>query len=452
MIEALEQRLLMVGDWRTTPVYAQPLSVASVQDTAAYDLIGSTQQRQDYGLTGKGYSVAVLDTGLDYNNPTFAGRYLGGYDFVNNDADPMDDNGHGTAVSGIIGSSNSVYPGIATGVSIITLKVLDANGQGTFGNVDLALQWVVQHQRQFNIVAVNMSFGSGNYQSNPLTVLDADLEALRTEGVFVAAAAGNDFFGSNSQPGLAFPAVDPLVVSVGATWAKDYGPANWVNGAKDFKTESDKIASFSQRSSELDLLAPGAYVTAPYLSNSIVSLAGTSMSTPMVTGSAVLVRQALEKDQHPADPVIVLHVLQNTGVSVVDANLGQDNVQHTGLTFKRINVESAVASILPHYTPNQAFVVHLYQDLLDRKPEQNGLDYWSELLDKGQSRDLTVLAVWNSSEHFADEVQADYQTILHRKAGVDEIAAWVHLMQAGWNNDRVMQFFYESQEYFKLMS
>ena len=137
---------MLSDDWRTMPVSASPVATSGFIGTAAYDLIGSAQQRQQFGLTGKGYSVAVIDTGLDYNNPAFAGRYMGGWDFVNNDPDPMDDNGHGTHVSGIIGSADGQYPGIATGVGIIALKVLDKTGTGTFGNVELALQWVADHQ------------------------------------------------------------------------------------------------------------------------------------------------------------------------------------------------------------------------------------------------------------------------------------------------------------------
>jgi len=199
---------------------AFPSGTVSAEANAGIAMTGAVQAQQQYGLTGAGYSVAIIDTGIDYNNPAFAGRYLGGWNFVANNSNPMDDNGHGTHVAGIIGSANSTYPGIAPGVGIISLKVLDSSGSGTFGNVDAALQWVAAHQQQYHIVAVNMSLGSGNYTAEPFNFLDADLQTLVGEGVFIAAASGNSYFSYGSQPGLAFPAINNSVVSVVAVSVK----------------------------------------------------------------------------------------------------------------------------------------------------------------------------------------------------------------------------------------
>ncbi len=79
-------------------------------------------------INGAGYSVAILDTGVDYTHPALAGRYVGGYDFVNNDSDPMDDNGHGTHVCGIVASSDATYTGIAPQAGYAALKVFDSQG------------------------------------------------------------------------------------------------------------------------------------------------------------------------------------------------------------------------------------------------------------------------------------------------------------------------------------
>src|SRR5581483_8165698 len=102
--------------------------------------IGLDKARSAFSYNGAGYSVAVIDTGIDYTHPDLGGawgaRVVAGWDFVNNDADPMDDNGHGTHVAGIIGSSNATYYGVASGVNLIALKVLDANGSGSFGSVE----------------------------------------------------------------------------------------------------------------------------------------------------------------------------------------------------------------------------------------------------------------------------------------------------------------------------
>src|SRR5579863_262869 len=189
-LEQLEELLLLSTtpaptqqDWRQETysignldqqVYATGVQASSLSNSAL-PLIGGVQEQQQYGYTGAGYSVAILDTGIDYNNPAFAGHYMGGWNFVANDDNPMDDNGHGTHVAGIIASNDPNHPGIAPGVGIIALKVLDSSGTGTFGNIDLALQWVAAHQQQYHIAAVNMSLGAGNFSAEPWNMLDSDL-------------------------------------------------------------------------------------------------------------------------------------------------------------------------------------------------------------------------------------------------------------------------------------
>src|SRR5690606_5439677 len=146
------------------------------------DLIGLDRVRTTFPYSGAGYSVVVIDTGIDYNHSALGGgwgnRVIAGWDFVDNDADPMDLQGHGTHVAGIIGSSNSTYRGVAPDVSLSALRVLGADGSGTFGAVEDALRWVALHQAQYNIVAVNMSLGAGNFNSNPYTFLDDELSTL----------------------------------------------------------------------------------------------------------------------------------------------------------------------------------------------------------------------------------------------------------------------------------
>jgi subtilisin family serine protease len=307
---------------------------------------------------GQGYSVAVIDTGIDYLDPSLGGgfgpgyRVIAGWNFVNNTANPMDDNGHGTVVAGEIGSSDATYSGVAPDVNLIALKVLDANGSGTFGNVQAALDWVVANQAKYSIVAINMSLGSGNYTTNPYTFLDGEFTTLKNDGVFIAVAAGNSYFTNSSALGLDFPAVDPLVVSVGAVYNGTYGKMAWENGAIDYTTAPDLIASFSQRDSSLSILAPGALVTSTYLNNTFETMAGTSMATPVITGAAVLIHQALAADHLPANEASILKIMQTTGVTVVDGTQENNNVIHTGLSFKRIDVGAALASIgLPSASP-----------------------------------------------------------------------------------------------------
>ena len=299
-------------------------------------------------LNGAGYAVAIIDTGIDYNNSNLGGgwgnRVIAGWDFVNNDANPMDDNGHGTHVAGIIGSSDATYGGVAPNVNFIALKVLDANGSGSFGNVELALQWVVSHQAQYNIVAINMSLGAGNYTVNPYTFLDDEFTSLKNQGVFIALAAGNSY---SSQQGLAFPAIDPLGVAVGAVYSGNFGAEYWGSGAIDYTTGQDRIASFSQRGTALDIFAPGAMITSTYLNNTFQTMAGTSMATPVIAGSAVLLHEALDKaGQHAkANQDYILSLMQSTGKTIIDGDDENDNVVNTGLSFKRIDLFAALGSI-----------------------------------------------------------------------------------------------------------
>ncbi|MFO0965426.1 MAG: S8 family serine peptidase [Gemmataceae bacterium] len=321
----------------------------AIQDEGFSNQIGLNTVASNYSYKGQGYTVAVIDTGIDYKNAALGGgwgaRVVGGWDFVNNDADPMDDNGHGTHVAGIIGSSNGTYTGIAPNVNFVALKVLGADGSGSFGYVEDALNWVIAHRAQYNIVAINLSLGTGNYNSNPYTFLENEFSTLKSQGVFIAAAAGNSFYSVGSQTGLGYPAVSPQTVSVGAVWDGNFGAVSWASGARDVTTDVDRIASFSQRSSALSIMAPGALITSTYLNNQFVSMAGTSMATPVITGSAVLIHQALDAAGRTANQDTILGIMQGTGKTVVDGDDENDNVTNTGLSFKRIDLAAALAAI-----------------------------------------------------------------------------------------------------------
>ncbi len=338
-----------INDQVTTASTA--IGTTSAQDMEDAQLIGLDQTFASYPYRGNGYTVAVIDTGIDYNNPALGGgwgkRVIAGWNFVANNSNPMDDNGHGTFVAGVMGSSNPTYEGIAPDVDFVALKVLDASGTGTYGNVDLALQWVAAHQAQYNIVAVNLSLGSGNYASEPMTYLDADFQALVKQDVFIAVAAGNSYYTYGSVQGLAYPAVCPSVVSVGAVWDGNYGEVTWMNGAVDYTTAPNLITSFTQRDPNLDILAPGAMLTSTVLDDQFASMAGTSMSTPVVAASAVLIHQALDSlGKHSlTDQQDILSIMQKTGTAVTDGTPSHDNVTNTGLTFKSLNLFAALNSL-----------------------------------------------------------------------------------------------------------
>ncbi|MBX7164744.1 MAG: S8 family serine peptidase [Pirellulales bacterium] len=433
--------------------------IAAQSDARVRQQIGADTVRQTYGYTGTGYSVAVIDTGIDYRHPALGGgwgnKVIAGWDFVDDDADPMDTNGHGTHVAGIIASNDATYKGIAPGASLIALRVLGTNGSGSFGDVEAALQWVASHRAQYNIVAVNLSLGSGNYTTLPYTFLEDEFSTLANAGVFVAVASGNSYYSNNSAQGLGYPAISNNTISVGAVWSGDFGSVSWGSGARDFSTAADRITSFTQRSSALDILAPGALVTSTYLNNGFASLAGTSMATPVVAAASVIIRQALDATGRTAlaGPNNILQLMRNTGVTVIDGDDENDNVVNTNLSFRRLNLLGAVQSLasIPSTptdpTSNQAFVGALYRDVLGRAGDSAGVNFWVQQLQGGAARSTVAGAFWNSTEHRGAQVDAWYATFLGRSAGAGERAAWIGYLQNGGNELDAIRTFTSVPEY-----
>jgi subtilisin family serine protease len=221
---------------RTLRPCIEPLEDRLAPATTSFQsVIGLPQVQAAYPYNGAGYSVAILDSGIDYNDPNLGGGYgpgyrvIAGYNFVANNNIPLDDNGHGTLIADEIASSDPNNLGIAPDVNLIDLKVLDSNLNGSWSNIDQGLQWVIAHKTHYNIVAVNLSLGSGNYTTDTFNLLETDLANLKALGVFTAVASGNNFYADGSQQGLAYPAVDPAVVSVGATWAGSFPSAHAID-------------------------------------------------------------------------------------------------------------------------------------------------------------------------------------------------------------------------------
>lgn len=339
-VEILEDRLVPSG-------VAAPVAQGESSDFRG--IINLPAAVASYPYRGDGYSVAILDTGVNYNLSDLGGgwgrRVVAGWNFVNNTSDPMDDNGHGTFVAGEIASSSSLFPGVAPNVNLIALKVLDSRNTGTWANIDAGLKWVMSHQAQYHIVAVNLSLGSGNYTTDSFNILETDFAALKNAGVFSTVASGNNFATYNSEPGLAYPAVDPDVVSVGATWAGSYGSVTFF-GATDTSTAPNQVAGFTQRDSALSLVAPGAWITSDALNGGYTQFGGTSMAAAIVTGASVLVHQALDAQglSNFANQPYILHLMQSTGLAVTDNNT-HSSVVPTGLTFRQLDLKATLDAV-----------------------------------------------------------------------------------------------------------
>ncbi len=209
---------------------------------------------------GAGVKVAVIDTGIDYDHPELKPAIAGGWNATNkeNPADFKDDNGHGTHCSGTIAAADNEegVVGVAPAVSLYGVKVLDANGSGTFSDVIAGMEWTVANKMQ----VASMSLGANKGNDS----LKAAVEAMVKGGVVVVAAAGN------SGSSVGFPAAYAGCIAVAASDA------------------ADKVASFSSRGPEVDLLAPGVNVSSTYMGGGYDKLSGTSMACPHVSGLAAL--------------------------------------------------------------------------------------------------------------------------------------------------------------------
>ena len=317
----------------------------------AFDIIGLTQLLNDTefsSLDGSGFSVVIIDTGLDKNHDLLKANYRGGFDFLEDSEEVVDQDGHGTHVAGIIGSTDANI-GVAPGVGLLPLRVFADNGNNVDTPLNDALNWVLEHQAEYKIIAVNISGGSGFYQSASETDDQYVLEKIRdleSQGITVVAAAGNNYR-DDQEPGLASPAIYSTL-AVGATW-QDEGDnrIRWRTGAIDYSTDIDRIVSFSQRlQGDNFLFAPGAVITSTVPDNKIGTKAGTSMAAPMVTGTVALMQQAaLEFGDRLLSPEEIRGILQATADTIFDGDDEDDNVENTGLAYPRLNVYRAVTEI-----------------------------------------------------------------------------------------------------------
>ncbi|MCL5070066.1 MAG: S8 family peptidase [Actinobacteria bacterium] len=212
------------------------------------------------GAAGAGVDIAVIDTGIYYNHVDLDDNYRGGYDFVNSDTDPVDDNGHGTHVAGIIAAEDNGVGviGVAPKANLYALKVLDSSGSGYYSNIILALDWSVNN----NIEIVNMSFG-GSVSSRSL---QKACDNAYSSGVLLVAAAGNA-----GSAKILYPANYSSVIAVSAT------------------NQNDSLASFSNYGENIELSAPGVSIKSTFINDGYVTYSGTSMATPHVSGVAALV-------------------------------------------------------------------------------------------------------------------------------------------------------------------
>ena len=185
-------------------------------------LIQANTVEINYNITGNGVGVCVLDTGMNYTHPSLSNAYAGGYDLINNDPNPMDDNGHGTLVSGVITSRSTTWRGIAPNSKIIAVKVLNQLGLGPLSTIAAGVDWCVTNKNTYNISLISMSLGTVGGIYNPSTnpaSYEPSLANAYNNNIAIVASSGND----GSTSGISYPAISPYVISVGATYDTNIG-------------------------------------------------------------------------------------------------------------------------------------------------------------------------------------------------------------------------------------
>jgi subtilisin family serine protease len=218
----------------------------------------------DSGNQGAEIKIAVIDTGINYNHPDLNDNYKSGIDYVNDDDDPVDDNGHGTHCAGIIAAENNDVGvvGVAPAASLFAVKVLDSKGSGYVSDVVAGIDWSITNGMQ----VISMSLGS----TSSSTSLQQACNNAYNKGIVLVAAAGNS---GQARIGstVTYPARYSSVIAVGATDS---------NNAR---------ASWSSTGPELELSAPGVNILSTYLNGAYATMSGTSMACPHVAGTATLV-------------------------------------------------------------------------------------------------------------------------------------------------------------------
>ena len=339
-VDAADGRTVSWADYRVT--------MALDEFDAYLPLAGVDVAHADYGYRGQGYSVAIIDTGIDYTHPDLAGRVILGPDFGDYDNDPIDTVGHGTHVAGIVASGNRYVPGVAPDADLIALKITpDGSFTASVGAIVQALQWVIDYREVYNIVAVNISFGGGNVaKGTTLAAVEPLYRALHDAGVFIAVASGNSYAATGSREGLNVLAASYSVAAVGAVWDSNVGSVAFANGAADYSTGPDRITSFTQRSAGLDLMAPGGDILNLARDGGVTTRNGTSMAAPFAAGAAVLVREAADRMGLHVTAGQILEILRSGGVSVFDGDDEHDNVVNSQRAYRRIDVAGAIRSLL----------------------------------------------------------------------------------------------------------
>lgn len=258
----------------------------------------------------KTVTIAVLDSGIDYTHEDLSANYLpGGYDWVNNDTDPMDDFGHGTQCAGIAAAVIDNGKGIAgiAQVNVMAEKVLDHTGWGTEWDVAQA----VVHATDHNATIISLSLGGDEDDQ-------VEGDACRyawNRGCLLVAASGNAH-----QHGVLYPAAYESVIAVGSINQTDQRRGTW--------------------GPELELVAPGVSILSTTLYGNYASVSGTSMATPHVAGVAALLWSQYPLLTNQQVRIILTQTTDDLGAAGFDEYFGYGKVNAQNAVLLNLNFDT----------------------------------------------------------------------------------------------------------------
>lgn len=295
-------------------LYSQMWALQKVEAEKAWDITKGSNN----------VTVAVIDTGIDYTHndlgnsssgSSFNNLVVGGYDFINNDSAPLDDNGHGTHVAGTIGALTNNGEGISGvnwNVKLLAVKVLSNSGSGGWFTIIDGIMYAANQGAK----VINMSLGGGGSCSG-FHVLQSAVDYARAQGTTVVVAAGNNAIDASGF----IPASCNGVISVGAS------------------TRSDGRAYFSNFGPSVDIAAPGEGIISTWLQEGFNTIDGTSMASPHVAGAVALL---LAKNPNLTSDQLEQLIKNNGNFISTDLPIGN-----------RLNIFKALSAVGTTPTPTQ---------------------------------------------------------------------------------------------------